>query len=339
MGEAARAAKAAGIAVPLAGGPLAFSLCDITADGARSLLPVRQVEGWAGKRNLGPALRAAMDRLTRAREPFAGLSLDRPRIMGVVNVTPDSFSDGGELGDLPAAIERGVALKEAGADIIDVGGESTRPGANSVPLEEELRRTIPVVKALRDGGAIVSIDTRHAPVMRAAIEAGATIVNDVTALTGEGASLEVLARSRASVVLMHMRGEPGTMQANPVYEDAPLEIRDFLAERIAACIGAGIEPGRIAVDPGIGFGKLDPHNVALLNGLGMLHELGVAVLLGVSRKSFIGRLSSGEPPRERLAGSIAAGLAGLDRGVQILRVHDVAQSRQALAIWQALALP
>ncbi|HEY2112681.1 MAG TPA: dihydropteroate synthase, partial [Dongiaceae bacterium] len=194
------------------------------------------------------------------------------------------------------------------------------------------------VRALAAAGAIVSIDTRHAQVMAEAIAAGASIVNDITALTGDPASLDLIARSPASVVLMHMRGEPRNMQADPVYGDAPLEIRDYLAERVAACQAAGIAPSRIAVDPGIGFGKNDSHNMALLRELGTLHELGVAVLLGVSRKSFIGRLSRGEAPKARLAGSLVAGLAGLDRGVQILRVHDVSDTRQAIAVWQALAL-
>jgi dihydropteroate synthase len=258
--------------------------------------------------------------------------------MGVVNVTPDSFSDGGDFAEGAAAIAHGLALKEAGAEILDVGGESTRPGAAPISIAEELHRVIPVIRALAAAGAIVSIDTRHAQVMGEAIAAGATIVNDITALTGDPASLDLLARTKASVVLMHMRGEPRSMQANPVYADAPREIRDYLAERVTACMAAGIAPARIAVDPGIGFGKNDSHNMALLRELGMLHELGVALLLGVSRKSFIGRLSRGEPPKERLAGSLAAGLAGLDRGAQMLRVHDVAETRQAIAVWQALAL-
>jgi dihydropteroate synthase len=338
IGPPARSAIAAGTAQPLAGGPVAFSLCEIVTEGERVLLPAGPARAWAAARGLGDAFAAAMERLTSPRAPFAGLALDRPRIMGVVNVTPDSFSDGGDFAEGEAAIAHGRALREAGAEILDVGGESTRPGAAPISVAEELRRVIPVVRALAAAGAIVSIDTRHGRVMAEAIAAGAAVVNDITALTGDPASLDLLARSDASVVLMHMRGEPGSMQANPVYEDAPREIRDYLAERVAACLAAGISPARIAVDPGIGFGKNDKHNMALLRELSMLHELGVALLLGVSRKSFIGRLSRGEAPKERLAGSLAAGLAGLDRGVQILRVHDVAETRQAIAIWQALAL-
>ena len=338
IGQAARAAMAAGTAQPLAGGPLAFSLCEIVTEGERALLPVGQARGWAAGRGQADAFDAAILRLTSPRAAFAGLSLDQPRIMGVVNVTPDSFSDGGDFAEGGAAIAHGLALREAGAEILDVGGESTRPGAAPISVAEELRRVIPVVRALAAAGAIVSVDTRHARVMGEAIAAGAAIVNDITALTGDPASLDLLARSQASVVLMHMRGEPRSMQADPVYEDAPREIRDYLAGRVAACRAAGIPPARIAVDPGIGFGKNDKHNMALLRELAMLHELGVALLLGVSRKSFIGRLSRGEAPKDRLAGSLAAGLAGLDRGAQILRVHDVAETRQAIAIWQALAL-
>jgi dihydropteroate synthase len=195
------------------------------------------------------------------------------------------------------------------------------------------------VRALAATGAVVSIDTRHARVMAEALDAGAAIVNDITALTGDPASLDLVARRRAAVILMHMQGEPRSMQVNPFYEDAPLEIRNYLADRVTACLDAGIAPHRIAVDPGIGFGKNDRHNMDLLVELGLLHELGVAVLLGVSRKSFIGRLSRGEAPKQRLAGSLAAALAGLDRGVQILRVHDAAETRQAIAIWQAMATP
>jgi dihydropteroate synthase len=338
-GPAATAAIAAGRAKPLAGGPLAFALCEIVADGERILLPVDEARGRAAAQGLGRDFEAALGRLTAPRAAFAGLALDRPRIMGVINVTPDSFSDGGDFAEGAPAIEHGLALRDAGAEILDIGGESTRPGAAPVSIEEELRRTIPVVRALAAAGAVVSIDTRHERVMAEALDAGAAIVNDITALTGEAESLDLLARRQASVVLMHMQGEPRSMQANPVYEDAPLEIRDYLADRVAACENAGIAPHRIAVDPGIGFGKNDRHNMDLLLGLGLLHELGVALLLGVSRKSFIGRLSRGEAPKQRLAGSLAAALAGLDQGVQILRVHDAVETRQAITIWQAMANP
>lgn len=337
-GPGAAQALARGDALPLAGGPLAFTFCEIGVEENRVLLPIDRARAWAAGAGHGDDMAAAIARLTAPRQPFAGLSLDRPRLMGVVNVTPDSFSDGGDFADAARAIEHGLALREAGADILDIGGESTRPRAEPVAAEEELRRTIPVVHALSQAGAIVSIDTRRAQVMKAAISVGAQIVNDVTALTGDRDSLAIVAASSVAVVLMHMRGDPRSMQENPSYDDAPMEIRDFFVERLAACAAAGIAPGRLAVDPGIGFGKNDRHNIDVLQRLGLFHELGVAVLLGVSRKSFIARLSRKEPPKQRLAGSLAAGLAGLNMGVQILRVHDVAETRQALGIWQALAV-
>jgi dihydropteroate synthase len=278
----------------------------------------------------------ALRRLMTPRPPFAGLALDRPLIMGVVNVTPDSFSDGGDFAEPDAAIAHGFAMLQAGADLVDVGGESTRPGAPPVDPAEEIRRIVPVVRALAGRGAVVSVDTRHAIVMAAAIAAGARVVNDVTALAGDPASLAMAADAGVAVVLMHMQGEPRSMQAAPRYDDAPLDIFDFLVERLAACAGAGILPDRIAVDPGIGFGKTVGHNLELLSSLALFHGLGVALLLGVSRKSFIGKLAGGAPARQRLPGSLAAGLAGLDRGVQILRVHDVAETAQALALWKAL---
>jgi dihydropteroate synthase len=227
----------------------------------------------------------------------------------------------------------------AGADILDIGGESTRPGAATVSIDEELDRVVPVIEVLAKEGALISIDTRRAAVMRAALAVGARIVNDVTALAGDPESLSVVAGSGAAVVLMHMQGEPRTMQADPAYRDAPLDIYDFFAARIAACAAGGIDPARIALDPGIGFGKRDPHNLAILADLALYHGLGCALLLGVSRKSFIGRLSRGEDASHRLAGSLAAALAGLDRGVQIIRVHDVAETAQAVAIWRAIATP
>jgi dihydropteroate synthase len=336
-GPAARQAMAAGVALPLAGTALAFGALEVIADAGRVLLPLNAARDWANKAGLQRDLAGGLARLSAPRPPFAGLSLDRPRLMGIVNVTPDSFSEGGRFIDPAHAIDHGLALQAAGAEILDVGGESTRPGSASVPAEEELRRVLPVLRGLKAAGAIVSVDTRRAAVIRAALEAGADIVNDITALAGEPSSLATVAASGAAVVLMHMQGEPRNMQANPVYADAPLEIRDYFVGRLEACAAAGIARSRIAVDPGIGFGKTDAHNIQLLQSLGFLHELGVAVLLGVSRKSFIGRLSRGEDASSRLAGSLAAGLAALDRGAQILRVHDVAETRQSLAIWQAIA--
>lgn len=266
---------------------------------------------------------------------FAGLSLDRPLIMGVVNATPDSFSDGGEAFTFEDAVARGLRLMEDGADIIDVGGESTRPGAAPVSIEDEIARTVPVVRRLSEAGAVVSIDTRHAAVMTAAVEAGATIINDVAALREPGA-LEAAARTDAAIVLMHMQGEPGTMQADPTYDDAPAEVLAFLKARVAACAEAGIAPERLAVDPGIGFGKTVDHNLEVLKHLGDYSDWDMPVLLGVSRKSFIGRIADEPDARRRLPGSIAAALWGVECGVAILRVHDVAETKQALDVWWAI---
>lgn len=268
---------------------------------------------------------------------FAGLSLAMPRIMGVINVTPDSFSDGGETFHADDAVRRGRQMLAEGADILDVGGESTRPGAPPVDAATEIARVMPVVEELARSGALISIDTRHAPVMRAAIAAGARIVNDVTALTGDPNSLAVVAASDASVVLMHMQGEPGTMQDAPRYDDAAREIFDYLKERVAVCEQAGIACTRIAVDPGIGFGKTVDHNLDILGRLDLYRGLGCPLLIGLSRKSFIAALSRGEPPKGRLAGSLAAALAALDQGVRLFRVHDVAETAQAFRVWQAIA--
>jgi dihydropteroate synthase len=267
---------------------------------------------------------------------FAGLARDKPLIMGIVNVTPDSFSDGGETLKAEHAVTRGLAFRDQGADILDVGGESTRPGAAPVSIDEELNRVIPVVRGLADAGATVSVDTRHAQVMTAAVEAGAKIINDVTALTGDPNSLDAAAKSGAAVILMHMRGEPGTMQDDPVYEDAALEVRDYLSDRVRVCEAAGIPRNQIAVDPGIGFGKTVAHNLDILGRLHLYQDMALPVVLGVSRKSFIGHVSNGELPKDRVAGSIAAALAGVAQGVHIVRVHDVAETCQALAVQVAI---
>lgn len=277
------------------------------------------------------------DRRGGAPPAFAGIALDRPRLMGIVNVTPDSFSDGGETCDVVAAVGRGHALVADGADVIDVGGESTRPGATPVTHEAELRRVLPVVRELASAGITVSIDSRHASTMAACLDAGASIVNDVTGLSGDAAAMGVVADRGAHVILMHMQGDPQTMQMAPYYEDVTGEVHAWLAARVAACEAAGIPRARVAVDPGIGFGKTTEHNLAILTGLGAYRDLGCVVVLGVSRKGFIGRLSRGEPPRQRVAGSVAAGLWAAAQGAHILRVHDVFEMRQALSVWQALA--
>jgi len=328
---------------PLAGGGLVFDRVEAVAGrgaGAeRAVLALPELAPWAAARGLADRAAARLAALTAPRAPLAGLALDRPRLMGIVNVTPDSFSDGGEAFDAGRAVDRGLAQRAAGADILDVGGESTRPGAEPVPVEEELRRVLPVVRGLAAAGAVVSIDTRRARVMAAALDAGAAIVNDVTALAGDPDSLPLVARAGAPAVLMHMQGDPRSMQRAPHYEDAPLDVHDVLAARIAACAEAGIGPDRLVVDPGIGFGKTVTHNLQILHRVAVCHGLGCAVLVGASRKRFIGALSRNEPPGERVPGSVAAALAALDRGVQILRVHDVAETAQAIALWQAVTSP
>ncbi|MGY9002170.1 MAG: dihydropteroate synthase [Rhodospirillales bacterium] len=267
---------------------------------------------------------------------FAGLALTQPLIMGIVNVTPDSFSDGGETLAVEKAIARGITFCEQGADILDVGGESTRPGAASISIDEELKRVIPVVQGLVDAGATVSIDTRHATVMTAAVQAGAQIINDVTALTGGPNSLVAAANSGAAIILMHMLGEPGTMQDNPVYDNAAKDVYEYLANRIRICESAGISRAKIAIDPGIGFGKTVEHNLEILGQLNIYRDLDVPVVLGVSRKSFIGHVSVGEGPKDRVPGSLAAALVGVAQGVHIVRVHDIAETRQALAVYEAI---
>ncbi len=268
---------------------------------------------------------------------FAGLDLTRPRLMGVVNVTPDSFSDGGETETVDAAVARGLTMAAAGADIIDVGGESTRPGALPVEPASEAERVVPVIQALAAEGLLVSVDSRHATVMAEAIAGGARIVNDVTALTGDPDALDVVVGARASVVLMHMQGEPRTMQENPRYANPVHDVAAWLAARVAVCLDAGLDTSCIAVDPGIGFGKTVDHNVALLSAVASLRDLGAALLVGVSRKSFIAKLSRDAPVKERLGGSVAAALWAVANGADIVRVHDVAATAQAFAVWRAIS--
>jgi dihydropteroate synthase len=265
------------------------------------------------------------------------LRLDRTRVMGIVNVTPDSFSDGGDHATTEAAVAHGLRLAGEGADILDVGGESTRPGADDVPVEEELRRVVPVVERLvREAAIPVSVDSSKPEVMRAAVEAGAGMINDVFALRREGA-LETAAALGVPVVLMHMLGEPRSMQDAPHYEDAVAEVHRFLAERIFAAEMAGIDKKRIVVDPGFGFGKTLAHNLALLADLGRFAELGVPLMAGLSRKRSIGELTGRDDARERVHGSVAAALIAAQRGARLLRVHDVAATIDALKVWEAVA--
>jgi dihydropteroate synthase len=259
----------------------------------------------------------------------------KTKLMGVVNVTPDSFSDGGLFLDADAAIAHGEELVRDGAEILDVGGESTRPGADPVSEEEELRRVQPVVAGLADAGGEVSIDTSKAAVAAAALDAGAAIVNDVTALRADPEMAALCAERGAIVVLMHMLGTPRTMQDEPRYGDVVGEVKAFLAERLEAAVAAGIAEDRIWLDPGIGFGKTAAHNFELLRRLGELRELGRPLVVGTSRKSFIGR-ADGSPPDERIGGTIASSVLAAAEGADVLRVHDVAEVRQALTVADAV---
>ena len=264
------------------------------------------------------------------------LDLARPRVMGILNVTPDSFSDGGLFATTDAALRHATDLVAEGADLIDVGGESTRPGARPISVQEELDRVIPVVEALaREVPVPVSIDTTKPGVMRAAVAAGAGLINDVAALRQPGA-LAAAAELAVPVCLMHMQGEPGTMQRDPTYHDVVAEVRAFLAERLTACEAAGIARERLLIDPGFGFGKTLAHNLALLRGLPSLCDLGVPVLVGLSRKSMIGALLDRAPVDERLSGSLAAAVLAVERGAAIVRGHDVGPTVQALRIVAAV---
>ena len=254
--------------------------------------------------------------------------------MGVLNVTPDSFADGGRFLDRGAALAHARRMAEEGADLVDVGAESTRPGARAAAEDEELRRLMPVLEALADFPIPVSVDTRRARVMREALAAGASMINDVQALQAPGA-LEAVAASDCAVSLMHMQGEPGTMQKNPHYGDVVQEVGAFLASRIRAAQAAGIARERIALDPGFGFGKTQAHNLELLRRLGELAAEGVPLLVGLSRKSMLGAIT-GRPARDRLAASVAAALLAAQHGAKILRVHDIKETKDALAVWQAL---
>ena len=321
MTDAARPATA----LTLAGGWCWFDRVEVLVRGAKGRVIAA-----------GDCPEPVLQRLTAPRG-FAGMALDRPRIMGILNVTPDSFSDGGQFLAPQAALAQGLAMA-AEADILDIGGESTRPGAADVSVAEELRRTVPVISALRAGGmaGLISVDTRKAAVAEAALRTGADIVNDVSALQFDAGLGPLVAREGAPVVLMHAQGEPATMQDDPTYDDVLLDVYDALAARVAAAEQMGIARSRIAVDPGIGFGKTAAHNLTLIRGLAVFHGLGCPILLGASRKRFIGSIGKAEQAADRMPGSLAVALAGVAQGVQMVRVHDVAETRQALRLWSAV---
>ena len=317
----------------LAGGWARFTDMDVVqrhADGGYSIcrMGLDDLLQAADDRNLASAV---MDRLLAPRDPFAGLSMTAPRLMGILNVTPDSFSDGGRHNAPARAIAAARAMQDAGAAIIDIGGESTRPGAAPLTRNQELARVLPVLAWLRDSGAVLSIDTRHAEVMRRAVAGGAGIINDVGALRGDGA-VDAAAAAGVPVVMMHMQGTPETMQADPQYGFAPVEILEFLEARIQAAEAAGIPRALMAIDPGYGFGKTVTHNLQLINWTAMLHMLGVPILIGASRKSSIAKISAGEDADQRLPGSLALAMAALRQGAQMLRVHDVGETMQAVKV-------
>ena len=335
-GATAGEAAAQGLALPLAGGPVAFIAAELI-EGSPGNTRTRLFTARTLADSRDADLKTVLERVTAPRPPFAGLALDRPHLMGIVNVTPDSFSDGGLYDTKEEAIVHAAELANAGAAIVDIGGESTRPGSDAVEENEELARVVPVIEGLSGLNAVISVDTRKASVARAAAKQGATILNDVSALTYDPQSLAAASETGMSVILMHAQGEPKTMHLNPVYTDVVLEVFDYLEERIAAVQAAGIDRARIAADPGLGFGKTMAHTLALLADLSLFHGLGVPLLVGASRKRFIEGIAGGEEPETREPGSQAVAIAAAAQGAQILRVHDVAGSRQALAVWRAVA--
>ena len=324
----------------LAGGLNWFGLIElIRVEGNRRvstrIVPVEGIED-----RFDDAMAADWVRITGPRAPLQlgerTVRLDQPQVMGIINATPDSFSDGGAFRDASAAAEAGANMAAQGAAIIDVGGESTRPGAAMVWENDEIERVLPVVQQLAASGNAVSIDTRKSGVMSAAIEVGAKLVNDVSALTWDPQSADVAAKAGVPVVLMHHQGDPQTMQKDPRYDDVLVEVYLWLEERIAAAEASGITRDKILIDPGIGFGKTVAHNLELINGLALLHGLGCPIVLGASRKRMIGALSNEAPADQRLPGSLTLALKAVEQGAQIVRVHDVPETVQALKVWRGL---
>jgi dihydropteroate synthase len=326
--------------LPLAGGWLNFAAVEIIERQSRSGVR-RRILGISDlfDQELGRNVLAAssqLEALYASRPRLAGLPLTRPLIMGIVNVTPDSFSDGGRLRTAKAAVQHALALVAEGADLIDIGGESTRPGSEPTSLEEELKRVLPVIEGVAAATRTpVSVDTRKAEVMRRAKAAGAVIINDVSALSFDPQAAATVAALELPVVLMHALGDPRTMQEEPRYDDVLLDVYDYLEARIAAAVEVGIRRDRIIVDPGIGFGKTLAHNLAILAGLGLYHGLGCPLLVGASRKRFIGALTGEAVADRRVSGSVAAALASIGQGAQIIRVHDVKATREARDVWLA----
>ena len=332
FGPDARTMIASGSAGALGGmGHIAFTQAELITRDGKAIQ--RHIKSFAEIRN-----HPLTDEITRVRGAFGGLDLSRALVMGIVNVTPDSFSDGGQHSESAAAILHGVQLVEQGADILDVGGESTRPGSTEVLLDEERRRILPVIAALAKEH-VVSVDTRKAILMAEAAEVGAKIINDVSALGFDAASASLLSTQKLPVILMHAQGEPRTMQLAPKYDDVALEVFDWLSARIELALAAGIPKSRICVDPGIGFGKSLQHNLELLRQLTLFHALGVGLLVGLSRKNMVGVLTGEKVAAQRAAGSVGGALQAALMGVHILRVHDVKETVDALAVFHGTLDP
>jgi dihydropteroate synthase len=324
----------------LAGGLNWFSAVELLTIDASKRIASKIVTVQEFQDRLDDDLAKTWERLTSPRPPLElgsrTIRLDQPQVMGIVNATPDSFSDGGRFADAGEAAAAGAKMSEAGAAIIDVGGESTRPGAQAVWEGDEIERIVPVIRQLASGGAAVSVDSRKADVMTAAIEAGASLVNDVSALSYDSRSAGIVAAAKVPVVLMHHQGSPESMQDRPHYEDVVVEVYRWLEERIAAAQAAGIERSHILIDIGFGFGKSVAHNLDLANNLALFHGMGCPILFGASRKRTIGALSNEAPTDRRLAGSLALALKAVEQGVQLVRVHDVEETVQALKLWRGL---
>lgn len=324
----------------LAGGLTWFAVVELiriegNARSSSELVPVEAIE-----KRFDEDMALQWKAITSARPPLKmserTIRLDQPQVMGIINATPDSFSDGGQFADATAAASAGAQMSAEGAAIIDVGGESTRPGAKPVWEGDEIERIAPVVRQLTGGGAAVSVDTRKADVMTAALDAGARMINDVSALTYDERSSDIIAAAGVPVIVMHHKGAPETMQDDPRYEDVLIEVYLWLEDRIGAAEKAGIARDKILIDPGFGFGKKLAHNLELMNGLALFHSLGCPVVVGASRKRTIGALSAEAPPEKRLGGSLAFALKAVEQGVQIVRVHDVLETVQALKVWRGL---
>jgi dihydropteroate synthase len=313
-------------ALPLAGGWGWFTHLEVLARGRiPKVIPLTEAPS------------DVIERLAAPRADIGGLSMSAPRVMGILNATPDSFSDGGLHAAAHDAVRAGQAMRDAGVDLLDVGGESTRPGAETVAIDTEIARVVPVIAGLRSAGVktLISVDTRKAAVAQAAVGAGAGLINDVSGFTYDAALSPLAAQQDVPVCVMHALGDPATMQVDPQYDNVLLDVYDFLEQQIDMLVASGVARNRIIADPGIGFGKTLEHNLTVLSSLSLFHSLGVPVLLGASRKRFIGTISRTTQADARMAGSLGVALAALSHGVQILRVHDVPQTVQAIALWRS----